>query len=109
MYSMVSLVSKTDFFGKWTSRSVTSLLRHKRHVVKKMTGDHRTHESSLRGARRHKGQIQLHDVAANIKEQLTQGQCCGSGSGAFLTIQIRDRFFRIPDLGSQTHIYMLCE
>jgi hypothetical protein len=82
------LVSKTDFFGKWTSSSVTSLLRHKRHVVKKMTGDHRTYESSLRrGALSHTGQPQLHDVAAGtalksswhgFKEQVIEGQCCGS-------------------------------
>jgi hypothetical protein len=106
---MLSLVSKTDFFGNWSS--LTSLLpvRHRKHVVKKMTWDHRAYESSLRRARRHKGQTQLHDVAANIKQQLTQGQCCGSESGVFLTIQIRDSFFRIPDPGSQTHIYMLCE
>jgi hypothetical protein len=32
-------------------------------------------------------------------------QCCGSGSSAFLTPGSGIGFFRIPDLGSQTHIF----
>jgi hypothetical protein len=49
--------------------------------------------------------LQLNNMSALFPQRIPVHQCCGSGSGAFLTpgSGIRNRF--IPDPGSQTHIF----